>query len=58
MVFSFVDASHLIGRASRWQEHNKANKAKYVKLNNDVLPKVAVDKQACIGCKEQTKVVS
>ena len=54
-VFSFVDASHLIAKASLWQERDKAIKAKYDKLNNDVLPKVAVDKQARIGCKGKDK---
>jgi len=54
-VFSFVDATHLISKAALWQERDKAIKAKYDKLNNEVLPKVAVDKQARIGCKGKKK---
>jgi IS5 family transposase len=33
-VFTFVDATHLIAKASLWQERNKAIKQKYEKLNN------------------------
>jgi IS5 family transposase len=54
-VFSFVDASHLISKANLWKERDDAIKKKYDKLNNDVLPKVAVDKQARIGCKGKSK---
>lgn len=54
-VFSFVDASHLISKANLWKERDKAIKEKYEKLNNDVLPKVAHDKQARIGCKGKGK---
>jgi len=54
-VFSFVDASHLISKANLWEERDKAIKEKYEKLNNDVLPKVAHDKQAKIGCKGKDK---
>lgn len=54
-VFSVVDASHLIAKANLWQERDKAVKAKYDKLNNDTLPKVAVDKDARIGCKGNDK---
>ena len=54
-VFSFVDASHLISKANLWKERDDAIKEKYDKLNNDVLPKVAVDKQARIGCKGKSK---
>lgn len=54
-VFSFVDATHLISKASLWEERDKAIKAKYDKLNNEVLPKVATDKQARIGCKGKKK---
>lgn len=52
-VFNFVDASQLIAKASLWQE--KAIKKKYEKLNNEVLPKVACDKDARIGCKGKDK---
>lgn len=42
-VFTFVDASHLIAKASLWKERDEAIKQKYEKLNNDVLPRVATD---------------
>lgn len=54
-VFTFVDASHLIAKATLWQERDKAIQEKYEKLNNEVLPKVAFDKQARIGCKGKNK---
>ncbi len=54
-VFTFVDASHLIAKASLWEERDKAIVEKYEKLNNETLPKVAVDKQARIGCKGKNK---
>ena len=54
-VFSFVDASTLISKASLWKERDRAIKAKYDRLNNEVLPKVAHDKQARIGCKGKDK---
>jgi IS5 family transposase len=54
-VFSFVDASQLIAKANLWQERDKAIKEKYEKLNNEVLPKVAYDKEAKIGCKGKDK---
>lgn len=54
-VFSFVDASHLIAKANLWKERDEAIKKKYEKLNNEVLPKVAHDKQARIGCKGKDK---
>jgi IS5 family transposase len=54
-VFSFVDASHLIAKANLWQERDKAIQEKYDKLNNEILPKVATDKQARIGCKGKDK---
>ena len=54
-VFSFVDASSLISKAQLWEERDKAIKQKYDKLNNEILPKVANDKQAKIGCKGKNK---
>jgi IS5 family transposase len=54
-VFSFVDATHLITKATLWKERDKAIKAKYERLNNKILPKVAHDKQARIGCKGNDK---
>jgi len=40
-VFTFVDATHLIAKATLWEEPDKARQQKIEKLNNDVLPKVA-----------------
>jgi len=54
-VFTFIDASHLVSKASLWEERDKAIKQKYDKLNNEVLPKVARDKQANFGCKGGNK---
>ena len=54
-VFTFVDASHLITKANLWEERDEAIRQKYEKLNNEILSKVAVDKQARIGCKGKNK---
>jgi IS5 family transposase len=54
-VFTFVDATHLISKASLWEERDAVRKKKYDKLNNKTLPKVARDKQAKIGCKGGSK---
>jgi hypothetical protein len=54
-VFTFVDASHLISKASLWERRDEARKQKYEKLNNEVLPKAAHDTQAKIGCKDGSK---
>jgi IS5 family transposase len=54
-VFTFVDATHLISKANLWEERDEARKQKFEKLNNEVLPKVARDKQARIGCKGGSK---
>ena len=54
-VFTFVDASHLISKANLRQERDEARQKKYEKLNNEVLAKVAYDKQARIGCKGGNK---
>ena len=54
-IFNFVDATHLISKANLWKERDKAIKAKYEKLNNETLPKVAFDKEARIGCKGKDK---
>jgi IS5 family transposase len=53
--FTFVDATHLIAKASLWEERDKLKAAKYEVMNNTTLPKVAVDKQARIGCKGKRK---
>jgi len=50
-VFSFIDTSQLISKATLWQERDRAIKEKYEKLNNEILPKVAHDPEARIGCK-------
>ena len=54
-IFTFVDASHLISKSSLWQERDKAIKEKYDKLNNEILPKIAKDKDANFGCKGNNK---
>lgn len=54
-VFTFIDASSLISKASLWEERDEVIKQKYEKLNNETLPKVAKDKQAKIGCKGKNK---
>ena len=54
-VFTFIDASHLIPKASLWQERDKVVAKKYQKLNNETLPKVTKDKQARIGAKDKDK---
>ncbi len=54
-VFSFVDASSLISKAQLWKERDKAIEQKYKTLNNEILPIVAHDKQARIGCKGKDK---
>ena len=54
-VFTFVDATHLISKASLWEERDEARRQKFEKLNNEVLPEVAHDKQAKIGCKGGNK---
>jgi IS5 family transposase len=54
-VFTFVDATHLISKASLWEERDEAKRQKYEKLNNEVLPKVSKDKDARIGCKGGSK---
>lgn len=54
-VFTFVDASHLIAKASLWEERDEVRKRKIEKLNNETLPEVAYDKQARIGCKGGSK---
>ena len=56
-VFTFVDACHLMSKANLWKERDKALQKKYERLNNEVLPKVAADTQARIGCKGNNKLV-
>jgi len=54
-AFNFVDASSLIAKANLWKERDLAIKKKFDKLNNKILPKVACDKEARIGCKGNKK---
>jgi IS5 family transposase len=54
-VFTFVDSSHLIAKASLWAERDRVIQERYDKLNNEILPKVAKDKEARIGCKGKDK---
>ena len=54
-VFTFIDASHLISKATLWKERDEAIKQKYDKLNNEILPKFARDKEANFGCKGGNK---
>ena len=54
-VFTFVDATHFIAKATLWEERDAARQQKIDKLNNEVLSKVALDKQTRIGCKGQKK---
>ena len=54
-VFTFIDASILISKSTLWKERDAAIKEKYDKLNNEILPKFAKDKQANFGCKGGNK---
>ncbi len=54
-VFTVVEATHLIAKATLWEERDKARQPKLEQLNNEVLPKVAADKQARMGYKGQKK---
>ena len=54
-VFTFINDSHLISNATLWKEIGKAIKEKYEKLNNEILPKFAKDKQANFCCKGGNK---
>ena len=54
-LFTFVDATHLIAKANLWKERDAALAAEYEQFNNEILPKVAADQQARIGCKGKGK---
>lgn len=54
-VFTFVDASHLIAKASLWEERDEAIKKRYEKLNNENIGEISKDKEAKIGCKGKDK---
>jgi hypothetical protein len=44
-----------VSKLSVWEERDKAIAAGYEKLNNEVLPEVAADKEATIGAKSAKK---
>ncbi len=52
-VCTFVDATHLIAKAALWEERDKARQQHIEKLNNEVLPKVAVDRKPGLAVKER-----
>ncbi len=52
---TFVDASHLVAKASLWEERDKVIKEKYDKLNNQNVSEVSSDKEAKIGAKGKNK---
>lgn len=54
-VFTFVDSSHLVSKANLWKERDEVIRKRYEKLNNEILPKIARDKAARIGCKGKDK---
>lgn len=54
-VFSFIDATHLITKATLWQERDEAIKRKYEKLNNANVSEFASDNQAKFGNKGKDK---
>jgi len=49
--FTFVDSTHLISKNNIWKERDEAIRKKYEEFNNEILKKVAIDKEATIGCK-------
>jgi IS5 family transposase len=54
-VFTFVDATHLISKATLWKERDKAIEAKLEKLNNQTVTYFAADKDARFGAKSKNK---
>ena len=54
-VFTFVDATHLISKATLWKERDKAIEAKLEKLNNQTVTDFASDKDARFGAKSKNK---
>jgi len=54
-IFTFVDSSALISKLNLWEERDKAITKGYEKLDNEVLPNVAVDSKARIGAKSSKK---
>lgn len=54
-VFTVVEATPLMAKATRWEERDQARQQPIEKLNHEGLPKVAVDTQARMGCKGKKK---
>jgi len=54
-IFTFIDATALVSKLSLWEQRDKAIKAGYEKLNNEVLPEVSSDPEAKIGAKSKHK---
>jgi len=54
-VFTFVDATHLISKATLWKERDKVIEAKLEKLNNQTVTYFAADKDARFGAKSKNK---
>jgi len=55
-IFTFIDAAALVSKLSVWEQRdNKAIKAGYEKLNNEVLPEVSSGPEAKIGAKSSKK---
>ena len=54
-TFTFVDATALTSKLALWEEKDKSIKDGYDKLNNEVLPKYAKDKEMRIGAKSKKK---
>ncbi len=55
-VFKFIDASTVITKSALWEERDRAIKAGEEKLNNAVVSKYAVDKDAKWGAKGKNKI--
>ena len=53
--FNFVDASQIISKVNLWNDRDKAIEKGLKRFNNATAKKVAVDKQARIGCKGKEK---
>ena len=54
-IFTFVDATALTSKLTLWEEKDKSIKDSYDKLNNEILPKYAKDKDVRIGSKGKNK---
>ena len=54
-TFTFIDATALTSKLALWEEKDKSIKDGYDKLNNEILPKYAKDKDVRIGSKGKNK---